>query len=185
MAALAIVYHCVGFHRVHGETVTVSSAICDVNWLCALAVVQFKDSLLLLGLTQTYIAGWAAPTGICCFSARFTVQGVKGRTSSLGFLGNKLSVELLTGILHTFVIRRYVRAVDLNNMHRHVVRCGENTVHLNTCSTTPSWFSLIFITSRTVFVADDRFADNDVQLGDRIHFGATVAFLAGPGRERL
>lgn len=39
--------------------------------------------------------------------------------------------------------------------------------------------------SRTVFVADDRFADNDVQLGDRIHFGATVTFLAGPGRKRL
>lgn len=37
--------------------------------------------------------------------------------------------------------------------------------------------------SRTVFVADDRFADNDVQLGDRIYFGATVTFLAGPGRE--
>lgn len=32
---------------------------------------------------------------------------------------------------------------------------------------------------RAVFVADDRFAHNDVQLGDGIHFGSTVTLLAG------
>uniref|UniRef100_A0A3Q4FZA8 Toll interacting protein n=1 Tax=Neolamprologus brichardi TaxID=32507 RepID=A0A3Q4FZA8_NEOBR len=40
-----------------GYAVTMDThAVCDVNWLCALAVVQFNDSLLLLGLTHTDIA---------------------------------------------------------------------------------------------------------------------------------
>jgi len=163
----------------------VSSAGCHVNRLHALTALHFNDCLLTLDLTDTaQFAGFAASVGVSCHGARFTVQGVKGRTGGLGLLGNKLSIDLLTGIFHTLVIGGYKSVVDLSDVCC-VVRCGENTALLNTRPTALVRYSLIFITFRAVCVANNGFAGNDVQLGDGIHFGATVTLLAGPRFKRL
>lgn len=47
------------------------------------------------------------------YTHRFTVQGVEGRTRGLGLFGNKQSIDILTGVLHTLVIRGYISAVNL------------------------------------------------------------------------
>lgn len=44
---------------------------------------------------------------------RLTVQRVVGRTGGLGLLGDELSVDVLTGVKHTLVIRRHVGVVHL------------------------------------------------------------------------
>jgi len=130
--------------------------------LRALAVVDFDDGLLTLDLTDVLRrAGCAASFSVCCLGTRFTVQGVKVRTYGLGLLNNKLSVDVLTFILHTLVIRWYKCVVDLKDV-RCVFRCGENTALLNTRTTALISCSLIFITFRAVCVADNRFASNDV-----------------------
>lgn len=44
---------------------------------------------------------------------RLTVQRVVRRTGGLGLLGDELSVDVLTGVNHTLVIRRHVGVVHL------------------------------------------------------------------------
>lgn len=162
-----------------------SSAGCYVDRLRAATVVRLDDYLLALDLTDTpHRTGLAASIGVTCLSARFTVQGVKGGTSGLGLLGNKLSIDLLTGVVHTPVIKGHKRAVDLNDMRR-VLRCGENTSLLNTRTTARVRSSLIYITFRAVCVAENGLASHDVELADGIHFGATITLMAGFGFKRL
>lgn len=44
---------------------------------------------------------------------RFTLRGVKVRTGGLGLLGNKLAIDLFTGIFHALVIGGYISAIHL------------------------------------------------------------------------
>lgn len=162
-----------------------SSAVCHVDRLCALTAAHLNDSLVTLDLTYaSQLAGFAAAICISCLCARFTVQGVEGRTCGLGLLGDKLTIDILTSILHTLVIRWCISLIDRNDMGC-VVRCSENTALPDTLSTALARYSLIFIAFRAVCVADNRCAGNDVQLGDWIHPGATVTLLTGPRFERL
>lgn len=157
-----------------------SSAGRHVDRLIALTVVHLDNCRGILDLTDTaFCAGFAASTGVSRLSARFTVQGVKGITDFLSLLGNKPFIVLLTGIFHTLLIGGYKSLTDLNDVCC-IVRCGENTALLNTRATALVSYSLIFITFRTLCLTDNRSAINDVQLGDGIHFGATVTLLAGP-----
>lgn len=51
---------------------------------------------------------------------RFTVQGVEGRTCCLGLLGTELSINILTGVLYTLVIRGNICAINLyEQKHRN------------------------------------------------------------------
>lgn len=183
-ATLALVHHGVRCCRVYGRASTVSGAGRHVDRPRALAVVHLNDCLLTLDLADALrLAALAASISVSCLSARFTIRGVIVWTRGRGLLGDKLSIDLLTGVFHTLVTRWYVSAIDLNDF-RGVVRCGENTALLNTLSAALFGISLVFITFSAVCVADNRSAVNDVKFGDRIHFGATITLLAGPRFER-
>lgn len=179
-ATLALVHHRVSCCRIYGRASTVSSAGRHVDRLWALAALHLDDCLLALDLTDTpHLACFAASVSISCLGARFTVQGVKCWTLGCDFLGNELSIDILTCVLHTLVVGGNIRAALLND-HRFIVRCGENTARLDTLPTALARFGLIFITFGACCLADNRFAVDDVHASVWIHFGATVTHLAGP-----
>lgn len=49
----------------------------------------------------------------CKYTHGFTVQRVVGRASGLSLLGDKIPIDLLTGVLHALVVRRNVSVVNL------------------------------------------------------------------------
>lgn len=61
--------------------------------------VRQQEGRVLLGLSKS--------------THRFTVQRVVWRTSGLGLLGDELSIDVLTGVMHTLVIRTHVGVVNL------------------------------------------------------------------------
>lgn len=169
-------------HRVRSSGVnrgapTVAGAVAHVDGPCALAPVHLDHPGLRVNLTNAAKStGFAASVGVCRLRSRLTVQRVEGG-ASLGRLRRlKLIVHFLTGILHTFVIGNK-RLIGLDGDGR--VIDVENTVSLDTAAAALSGDFLIFITLRAVFVADHRFADDDVQGGIGVHVGAAVTVLTG------
>lgn len=81
--------------------------------LASVVSVPWRRQTHVMLCVRQYVVRQGVSIVDACYTHRFTVQGVEGRTRGLGLFGNKQSINIFTGVLHTLVMRGYISVVNL------------------------------------------------------------------------